>query len=146
MRRRDLLGTVPAALLPAGCLGDAPVADAGVALVDADLRVLEAECGRQVAADASVDPDAPSVTVDGTVRGADLCHTARLRGATYDPGADLLTVHVVAVSETGTPCGQCIAEIDYTATCAFAGGLPGRVRVVHGTGDRRTVVTTVTLS
>lgn len=93
----------------------------------------------------SFDPDAPSVTVDGTTWGADTCHTARLAAATYDPGDDLLTVHVVAVRrETETPqaCGQCIVTVDYVTTCAFAGGLPGTVRVVHGTGDRRTVVTT----
>ncbi|MFB6304339.1 MAG: hypothetical protein ABEH47_04170 [Haloferacaceae archaeon] len=152
MRRRHLLRAAPAAFVPVGCLARAPGTgpdespDTGAELVESDLRVRDTECGQQVdAATVSFDPGGPSVGVDGTVWGADTCHTARLRAATYDAGDDVLTVHVVAVrpeSQEGKACGQCIVEIDYAATCAFEGGLPGRVRVVHGTGDRRTVVAT----
>lgn len=155
MRRRRVLTGAAAAFALAGCAGRPPAAGTdtarsttgtGPALVDADLRVRSSECGRQVdAASVSFDPDAPAVAVDGTVWGADTCHTARLAGASYAPDADRLDVRVVAARRetTGTPaCGQCIVEVAYGVTCAFDGGLPGRVRVVHGTGERARVVTT----
>lgn len=151
MRRRDVLRAAPAALAIAGCLDRAPGGGTdgsptpATALVEADLRAGESGCGQQVdEAQVVFDPDAPAVTVEGTIWGADTCHTARLESATYDPGDDRLAVHVVAVRETdgSQACGQCIVTVDYEATATFAGGLPGTVRVVHGTGDRRTVVTT----
>lgn len=152
VKRRDLLRAVPLALLPAGCLAGSPSDGSDgsptpeTELVESDLRVGEKGCGKQVdSAQVSFDPDVPAVTVDGTIWGSDTCHTARLADATYAAGDDRLTVHVVAVRpETEEPqaCGQCIVEVDYGATCTFTGALPGTVRVVHGTGDRRTVVTT----
>lgn len=155
MRRRALLRALPPAAVgltgcaargpPSGSDGSPTTDGGGPSLVGADLRVRANDCGQQVdAARASFDAERPAVVVEGTIWGSDTCHTARLADATYDPADDLLAVHVTAVRRetTGTPaCGQCIVEVDYTATCTFAGGLPGTVRVVHGTGDRRTVVT-----
>ncbi|MFB6301947.1 MAG: hypothetical protein ABEH78_03700 [Haloferacaceae archaeon] len=157
MRRRGFL-TGALAALAAGCAGRSPGGEtrspAGTpsstesppALVDSHLRVLESGCGKQVdEASVSFDPDAPAVGVEGTIWGSDTCHTARLADATYAPDADRLTVRVVSVrpETTETPvCGQCIVEIEYAATCSFSGGLPGTVRVVHGTGERERVVAT----
>ncbi|MFB6281973.1 MAG: hypothetical protein ABEH40_08140 [Haloferacaceae archaeon] len=155
MRRRRVLTGALAAVALAGC-GSRPPTDGpgtspspagtGTALVGSEFRVRSSECGRQVdAASVSFDPAAPAVAVNGTVWGPDTCHTARLAGATYAPDADRLDVRVVAARRetTGTPaCAQCIVEVAYAATCAFAGGLPGRVRVVHGRGERERVVTT----
>jgi hypothetical protein len=153
VRRRTVISGVGALAALAGCAGVAPPAandesptpDGGpVALASADLRVRDQGCGTQVdRATVEFDPAGPTVTVEGTIWGADTCHTAGLAAASYDPDADRLTVRVVSERrETdGTPaCGECIVEIDYAVTCRFTGGLPGSVAVVHGAGDRRTVV------
>jgi hypothetical protein len=159
MRRRGVLAGALAALGLAGCAGGPPAADPsepasgsepapgpGIALVGTDLRVGSSDCGRRVdEARVSFDPGAPAVAVEGTVWGSDTCHTARLVDAAYDPATDRLVVRVAAArrASTGTPaCGQCIVEIGYAATCSFDGGLPGTVRVVHGTGSDARVVAT----
>jgi hypothetical protein len=149
-RRRLLLGSL-AVLGGAGCAGRPPATGTATTtegpptLDTTALRVTDRGCGEQVdAATVEFDADAPAVAVTGTVWGADLCHTARLADATYAPAADRLDVRVVAVRQEteGATCAQCIAEIEYAATCSFAGGLPGTVRVVHGRGaDERVVAT-----
>lgn len=152
MRRRTFLAGIAAVGL-AGCAGRqaaGPTSPAGdPALAGADLQVRGSGCGRQVdEARVSFDRAGPAVAVDGTIWGADTCHTATLADATYDAGGDLLVVRVASVrrsrdgpAETAA-CGQCIVETDYAATCSFDGDLPGEVRVVHRTGDRRRVVAT----
>lgn len=152
MRRRGFLALSLPLLGLAGCAGRPPADGTRTTtgsppeLVGSDLRALDDGCGRQVdGARVSFDPDGPAVAVDGTVWGGDTCHTARLADATYATAADRLDVRVVATPReaTGTPmCGECIVEIEYAATCAFDGGLPGAVRVVHGTGDGERVVAT----
>lgn len=152
MLRRGVLAGTLAALGLAGCAGDPPAAGtsesgdgAEIVLAGTDFRAESSGCGRQVD-EARVSFDPPAVVVDGTVWGSDTCHTARLVDATYDAAADRLVVRVAATrrTSTGTPaCGPCIVEIGYRATCAFDGGLPGSVRVVHGTGPDARVVATV---
>jgi hypothetical protein len=109
--------------------------------------VREVECGTgENAADASVQPTgagtpetdgAPptyTVTVTGTIDGADTCHSARLAGVESRPDEDTLRVAVASYvpdSNQTVACGQCIVDVDYEATVELACGYAGVVTVVH---------------
>ena len=108
--------------------------------------VRDVECGTgETTADASVSPtgDATAdgdgsprytVTVTGTIDGADTCHTARLLAAEALPGEDTLRVSVesyVPKSNETVACADCIVDIDYEATVEFECGYYGTVTVLH---------------
>lgn len=88
--------------------------------------------------------DAASVVVSGTVVGNNGCYLARLGAVTYDPGHDTCRVVVEAydASEPAQLCTECITTVEYEATVAFEGGLPGTVEVVHDDVGGRSTVTT----
>lgn len=125
--------------------GETPTGD-GPSVTEASLRPLEGGCGTQRdSASVSFRADRDRVVVDGTIWGSNTCTEPQLAGADYDAAADELTVAVMATvpeSEETPVCGQCIVELDYRATVDFAGGLPGTVRVVHGSGSSEREVAT----
>lgn len=96
------------------------------------------ECG-QGANRADVTRGDDRVNVDGTISGRNGCYTAELEDATYDEGADELTVAVRSYddSDEGEACQQCIVDVDYRASVEFRDGTPESVTVVHN-GDRVT--------
>ncbi|PSP54934.1 hypothetical protein BRC82_08000 [Halobacteriales archaeon QS_1_67_19] len=107
---------------------------------DQSLEVLETGCGGRTN-EASVDFAGGSVTVTGTITGADACHVARLEDAGYE--ADAFTVTVAAVEDEGADvCAQCLTEIDYESRFDFEDGAPGTVRVVHESMGESTAVAT----
>lgn len=108
-------------------------------VADSSLSVTSAECGtgtNEASVDASgVGSSGGTVTVTGTIMGNDQCYTAKLKAASYDAGADALTVNVVSYvpeEEKDSACGQCIVDIAYEASVEVSGGTPGTVVVRHG--------------
>jgi hypothetical protein len=107
------------------------------AMVERSFEVGGVECG-QGANRADVSRGGDSVDVDGTIRGRNGCYTAELEAATYDDGADELTVAVRSYDDSdGEYCQQCLVDVDYRASFEFEDGTPGEVTVVHN-GDRVT--------
>ena len=101
-------------------------------------EVVSSECGQgENRADVSRSDD--RVDVDGTIGGSNGCYTAELQDATYDDGADELTVAVRSYddSDGGEVCQDCIVDVDYRASVEFRDGTPGEVTVVHD-GDHVT--------
>lgn len=110
-------------------------------------EVLSVECGTgENTADASVSPTGAStpdengtppthtVTVTGTIDGADTCHEARLVAAELNDAADSLQARVesyVPSSDETMACGECIVDIDYELTVTFRCDYPGVVEIVH---------------
>jgi hypothetical protein len=171
MRRRDLLRGTGAAVLLSGCLAEGPTADHGTPtptpghgtgtpghgtdgadtatdssgggdgrITDRSFEVLENTCGTETDRAVVAFGDR-TVTVRGTISGANTCYTATLESARYDGGSDTLSVAVEAIEQSpDRVCGQCIVEIDYETQVTFEGELPGRVRVSHD-GERVTAQT-----
>lgn len=102
------------------------------AVVNRSFEVVSSECG-QGANRADVARSDDRVDVDGTISGSNGCYTAELEDATYDDGADELTVAVRSYddSDEGEVCQECIVDIDYRASVEFRDGTPGEVTVVH---------------
>lgn len=101
------------------------------AIVDRSFEVGGAKCG-QGEQRADVTRGEARVDVDGTSRGRNGCYTAELADATYDDGADELTITVRAYEDgDGQYCQQCIVDIDYRASVEFEDGTPATVRVLH---------------
>jgi hypothetical protein len=151
MRRRDLLGTVGAAVGPAlaGCVGsggpDPGTGDgdgdsggdgetdtpATPSVTDRNLTEIE-ECPTQ--GSASVSWGETAVTVTGCITGRNGCSVPVLESAEYDAEADELAVTVTTEEEdSGGACTQALTDLGYEATVTFADGLPGRVVVTHET-------------
>lgn len=81
---------------------------------------------------ASISAESNVVTVEGCITGKDGCQVPVLEDATYDAGADELTVTVTTENGgSGDACTQQIVELGYTATVEFEGGLPKTTTVVH---------------
>lgn len=110
---------------------------------DTSLSVGSASCGTgenaaSIAVEATADStESPAgiVTVTGTIRGSDQCHTARLKAASYDESTDTLTVAVVSYvpdDKSDSVCGQCIVDIEYESTVEVGGAVPGTIAVTHG--------------
>lgn len=162
MNRRNVLETVAVAGVAAlaGCVSSGDGADEtttatptdtetpATGLSDTTFTVLGIQSGQQ-RDEATVGTDGTTVTVEGTIWGSDGCTTAALADAAYDVAADELTVAVATTdrestaTDGGVACTQALVEIDYRATAAFAGSLPGRVTVTHDHGDGPERVTTV---
>lgn len=119
---------------PAETDGGTPTDDGGSGsneVVDRSFEVGGTECG-QGANRADVSRDDDRVDVDGTIGGRNGCYTAELEAATYDEGADELTVAVRSYDDSdGEACQQCIVDVDYRAAVEFEDGTPGAVTVVH---------------
>lgn len=151
MRRRDLLGTVGAAVgtALAGCVGnDGPDPATGdgsgdgdsggsdgtdtpttPSVTDRSLTELE-ECPAQ--GSASVSWGETAVTITGCITGRNGCSVPVLGGAEYDAEADELAVTVTTEEEdSGGACTQALTDLGYEATVTFAGGLPTSVVVTH---------------
>lgn len=107
-------------------------------MVGRSFEVVGTECGQGVQR-ATVERSGNRVDVDGTIRGQNGCYTAELEDATYDEGADELTVAVRAVdgSSDRESCQECIVDVDYRATFEFRDGTPDEVSVHHD-GDHVT--------
>jgi hypothetical protein len=153
MNRRTLLGTLSSAAILAltGCLGDGgsddrtpDETDTPPTITDTEFEVIRSQGGTQTDT-ATVATDGTAVAVDGTIWGRNGCQTAELAGATYDSGADELTVAVATTrrDDAGDVCTQGLVELDYAATVAFENGTPGTVVVTHSRGDTTETVTTV---
>ena len=153
MNRRTLLqaaGTVGFAAL-AGCAGTDSGTDETPSgtdtttptMTDESFTVVQIASGQE-RDEASVTVDGATVTVEGTIWGADGCTTAELADASYDTAADELTVAVATTRQEGTDtaCTQAIVEIDYRATVTFENGVPATVVVTHDRGDGAQTVTT----
>ncbi|MBV0924218.1 hypothetical protein KTS45_08385 [Halomicroarcula limicola] len=114
-------------------------------MTDTTFTVTDVSSGTQ-RDEASVAFGGDTVTVEGTIWGANGCKTGRLLGAEYDAAADELTVTVGTKDreDAGDGCTQAIVEIRYRATATFEGGLPGTVVVTHDHGDGGKDVTTAT--
>lgn len=106
-------------------------------VVGQSFEVVDSACG-QGANRAEVARGEDRVDVDGTISGRNGCYTAELEAATYDDGADELTVAVRSYDDSdGGYCQQCIVDIDYRASVEFRDGTPETVTVVHN-GDHVT--------
>jgi hypothetical protein len=168
MRRRQVLASTAALLPLAGCAGfdgpneddettetttttTPPVTDAtpnGPKYEGADFQMTNAECATEDATQASVSFGETTVTVEGTIVGADACYVAKLDSVTHDEMEKELAVVVESVREADedTACAQCITAIDYALTARFSDGLPDRVVVSHKRGEAVTEVAAVTRS
>lgn len=115
-----------------------------VSLVGATIEPLDGGCGQQRdEAGVQFEGDGRTVSVSGTIWGANTCKVPALADTAYDAQRDELTVAVATTDRErdGTPaCGQCIVELDYRVTASFEGGLPGSVTVRHDHGDGGAVV------
>jgi hypothetical protein len=98
------------------------------------------------AGSASVAADVATVSVAGCIEGRNGCAEARLESVDYDATGDTLRVAVAAVVDVppDTMCTQAITPRGYEVVVTFAGGLPGRVAVVHDDVDGRREVATAT--
>jgi hypothetical protein len=157
MDRRTLLstgGTLLAGAL-AGCLSSSPPADEddtptststptptpASALADTTFSVenVGAGSGENEAAVSFGD----GVDVDGTISGKNGCYTASLGSASYEDGS--LTVVVESHEREGSgACTQAIVDVEYAATFAFEGPLPGEVVVEHDVDGSKTTVARAT--
>jgi hypothetical protein len=152
MRRRDLLGTVGAAVgtALAGCVGsggpDPGTGDgddggtdtsATPSVTERNLTEVE-ECPTQ--GSASVSWGETAVTVTGCLTGRNGCSVPVLGSAEYDAEADELAVTVTTEEEdSGGACTQALTDLGYESTVTFAGGLPAGVVVTHETmGESKT--------
>jgi len=151
MNRRRFIATAATlgAVATAGCLasdgsGGTPTPTETPTMTDTTFTVQQVESGTEVD-EATVSFEEGTVTVEGTIWGADGCTTAELASADYDPDSGELTVDVATVREEPTgdvACTQAIVEIDYEATATFENGLPDTVVVTHTRGQDSTEVTT----
>lgn len=108
------------------------------AMVGRSFEVVGTECG-QGANRADVSRGDDRVDVDGTISGRNGCYTAELEQATYDDGADELTVAVRSYDDSdGGYCQQCIVDVEYRASFEFRDGTPDEVTVVHDGDHVRT--------
>lgn len=109
---------------------------------DSNFTVTGQESGTQVD-EATVQFDAETVRVDGTIWGSNGCKTAVLGGADYTANTGELTVAVVTTDreDAGDACTQAIVEIGYEAEVRFEGGRPDTVVVTHDRGDGPVEVT-----
>ncbi|MBX0295441.1 hypothetical protein EGH23_11175 [Halomicroarcula sp. F27] len=114
-------------------------------MTDSTFTVTDVSSGTQ-RDEASVAFDGDTVTVEGTIWGANGCKTGELLSADYDAEAGELTVVVGTKDreDAGGGCTQAIVEVRYRATATFEGGLPDAVVVTHDHGDGGKEVTTVT--
>lgn len=83
------------------------------------------------------------ISAVGCVVGKNGCTVPRLRDASYDAGADEVTVVVAAVEERGEDeaCTEALVNLGYEVGIETDGEAPTAVRVVHDDVDgRRTVV------
>ena len=113
---------------------------------DSSIETTKTGCAGEDTGSASVgfDPDTYRVTVEGVLQAANPCHLAALESATYDGDTTVLELVVVATDDPDAEmCAQCLGAIDYAASVDLDGGLPGTVRVVHGTGENAETVTEV---
>jgi len=101
-------------------------------VADRSFEVTDSDCGAQTD-DASVtfDEDGGTVTVTGTIWGADACYTAVLSDVRLDGGTLTVVVDSESDAETDTMCAECITEIGYEATVELDDALPGTVAVLH---------------
>jgi len=118
---------------------DTAVTDGGgerPTVTDTSFEVTGRESGTQVD-EATIQFDAETVRVDGTIWGSDGCKTAALDSANYDSEADELTVAVVTTDreDADGACTQAIVEVGYRAEIRFTGGYPGTVVVTHDRGE-----------
>lgn len=146
MQRRRFIaaaGTL-GAVAAAGCLGSDGGGTPTPTMTDSSFTVTGIESGTEVDA-ATVSFGAPTVTVEGTIWGADGCTTAELAGANYDAEDGELAVEVATRRDEPTgdvACTQAIVEIDYEATVTVENGPPERVVVTHTRGTDSVEVTT----
>ncbi|MFB6093800.1 MAG: hypothetical protein ABEJ77_02525 [Halanaeroarchaeum sp.] len=159
MNRRQVLATTAALLPLAGCLGPADGSESTTTddpttttrnpvptYEGASLETTGIECATEDATTADVSFSGTTVTVDGTIVGADMCYVAAIDTVVYDEEARRLSVGVESVREADeeTVCAQCISAIEYTVTARFAGGLPDSVVVSHRRDGAVTEVANVT--
>lgn len=97
----------------------------------AQFEVTNRGCGRGHES-ASVTFGAGEVSIEGTIGGRDTCDTAELDGVSLtDARLDVAVVTISEESDDGTSaCGQCLTDIDYTATIDVS-TLPDTVVVTH---------------
>lgn len=116
-------------------------------VISTSFTVTNTECGSgEQTAGASVDPTGDAtpdedgehptytVTVTGTIVGSDACHSAKLAAVEPVPENDTLRVAVEAYvpeSKQGSPCADCVVDVDYEATVELSCGYYGVVGVVH---------------
>lgn len=127
----------------AGCLGNGGGTSTPT-MTDSTFTVQQIESGTEVD-EAAVSSSGATVTVEGTIWGADGCTTAELAGANYDAESGELAVEVATKREDTSgdaACTQAIVEIDYQVTATFENGLPARVVVTHTRGEASVEVTT----
>jgi len=132
---RDADGDTPSNSTDATTPTDTETRTVDAVTMQSDFTVLGSQSGQE-RDEASVSTAGSTVTVEGTIWGADGCTTAELDGVTYDAAADELTVAVATTERetTATAWTQTIVEIDYRSTVSFEGPLPGVV-VTHDRGD-----------
>ncbi|WP_435334748.1 hypothetical protein [Haloarchaeobius sp. TZWWS8] len=92
--------------------------------------------------DASVSFGNSDVAVDGSIRAPTPCHEATIADATFDASSGTLTVTVGLSEKNSDACAQCIGAIEYSASLAFANGLPSEVVVEHQREGESATVTT----
>ncbi|MFP4633025.1 MAG: hypothetical protein ACOCT0_00700 [Halobacteriota archaeon] len=151
-RRGFLVSALSLSTLSAGCLdGEAledepPDADdgggededddssTGYRLSSTEFEVTSRVPGNAVdSASVEFDAGGRTVSVEGVVSGSTSCKTAELEDVEYDDVEDVLSVRLVTVDmeDADEVCNPTFTEIGYTASAAFAGGLPYDVEVYH---------------
>lgn len=109
-----------------------------------DFSVSEIRCAAEQSGTATVAFDGSTVTIEGTILGADACYRARVDSLTYDELETelVLTVESYSDADEDTACAECLTAIDYRAVIAFTGGSPSSVVVRHRSGGSVSTVTT----
>lgn len=145
MRRRQVLALGTAIAL-AGCTAPTEVGDSNgsetpstttghgtpEAGVSTELQLGSVSCTSGQTGDATIEYGTETVTVRGTIIGADMCSVAHLAAVSFvEAGEFEIVVESVRKAGTDVACAQCISAVDYTVVASFDGNLPKRVVVRH---------------
>lgn len=102
------------------------------AVSETTVRTVGTDCRSDEKPGASVSfPNGEAVAFSGQLTAPNPCHEVAIESASYDPGADRLSVVLGAASGDQT-CIQCVGVIRFEGTIAFTGGLPSAVRISDG--------------
>lgn len=125
---------------PDGTSGEAWGSGGTMNGVDFSFTSRSPECGQgEDDVDISFDDEAGEVRLDGVISGNDLCKRASLASVEHDESAGTLSATIEAVDQErcedgDMAAGQCIVDIEYSATFSFDDEIPSEASISHGNG------------